>query len=169
MLVENTCANCYHGKTAHSFFKDDSGQHNLSCCLEFGCRCSCYEALDDAIPQYIRDIDRYIAQFEFMKDKMQWVLLNIKYFRNFSDKYVGYMWNYIVHRYNPWTTLLTKELYEKLDSHDAVTRARREWYEWDRKHGDQNNPIYLPFNMTTREQKVYKQIGIEQYQAMEPV
>jgi hypothetical protein len=159
MIQENTCAICFHKKQNHSFFNSDTGQQ-ISCCLEFRCRCTGYEPLDDTIPQYLRDIDRYMAQFDHIKYKMQWVLIHIKYFRNFTDKYLPFAWWYYINHYNPWHQTLTKEIYQKLDSADSITRARRLWYQWDREHGTNN---YLPFKMTVSEQKAYKQMAIEEY------
>jgi hypothetical protein len=93
-------------------------------------------------------------------DKMQWVLLNLKFFRNYSDKYLPLAWWYYVNHWDLWHQPLTPSIYQTLDDASDLTRTRRVWRETDRKN---LTNLYLPFEPTMEEEHQYRQYQMHEF------
>lgn len=151
---------CGHEKDTHTFFKSDTGI-DLCACLgdQIFCKCTKYQ-IKDYYDDMIQNIDRYIIPMKKMVDKMQWVLLNLKFFRNYSDKYLPYAWKYYINHWDMWHEPLTPSIYQKLDDDQDICRARRVWREYDRKH---LTNLYLPFEPTIEEEHQYRQYQMHEF------
>lgn len=163
MMEDNLiCANCGDPQSNHSTFWDDAHTTQLTCCTgkEYACKCTKFVAINPELPRYLQDIDSYMAKFEHIAERMKWVLENLKWFRNYSDKFVPFAWWYHINHWDCWHEPLTPTIFSKLDAADAITRARRIWREYDRKH---NTNMYLEFEPTITEQKQFKQLAIEEF------
>lgn len=120
----------------------------------YTCACFKYEA-----PYTNPDVDRYLGEIEKFVDKMQWVLLNLKYFRNYNNKELVFAWWRDVNHCDLSKIVVTRDVYFKLDLPESIVRAKREWVELDKAK-------YGPFDPTVEEQKKYKQMAFEEYFVM---
>ena len=101
------------------------------------------------------NIDKYMLEFEKIRDRMRWVLEHWKWFRNYTNKDLVFGWWEFVNHWNRKTSL-TDELYKKLDEPESITRART----WLVEH---NPKLYEPFIPSYEEQKIFKQYAIEEW------
>jgi len=124
-------------------------------------KCSCTEFRQaDPFSLLIANIDRYMIEMDTLGNKMQWVLLNLKFFRNYSDKYLPFAWWYYINHWDLWHEPLTPTIYSKLDDANDLARARRMWREKDRIDGTE---LYLPFTPKVEEEHIYRQYSLEEY------
>ena len=154
---------CGHPRSQHTFFKSDN---NIELCACLGdqifCKCSKYQ-IRDYYDDMLAHIDRYLQPMSKLVYKMQWVLLNLKFFRNYPDKYLPMAWWYYINHWDLWHEPLTPSIYQKLDDANDITRARRRWRNYDRKH---LTNLYLPFEPTIEEEHQYRQYQMHEYFAM---
>lgn len=141
------CYGCDHDETAHDKEKN-------VCMGDITCPCWKFEGYPTA-----SEIDRYMAQIELQVDKMKWVLENLKYFRNYNNKELVIAWWRDINHIDLTKTLLTRDLFFKLDEPESITRAHRKCVEMDRQK-------YGEFEPTLTEQKSFKQFAIEEFMVM---
>jgi len=124
------------------------------CVCTITCTCWKFEA-----PYTNPDVDRYLFQIEKFVDKMQWVLLNLKYFRNYNNQELLFAWWSTINHIDLTKHSLGKDDYFKLDSAESITRARRYWVELDKEK-------YGKFEPSVEEQQKYKQTAFEEFFVM---
>src|SRR3990167_9095520 len=152
---------CGHKKSSHTSFLSDDKTKQLTACYGYQIFCKCTNfQVSEPYDELLQNIDRYIIPMKKLVDKMQWVLLNLKFFRNYSDKYLPYAWKYYVNHWDMWHDILTPSTYQTLDDDSDICRARRVWRETDRKNGTN---LYLPFKPTIEEEHIYRQYQMEQF------
>lgn len=150
MVSAHTCRNC-----GHYHLTDEIGVGDNVCKTDTSCMCHNFEPNLPDFP-VLNDIDRYMSQFKDMTEKMQWVLLNLKFFRNYNNTEVIFAWWKYINHYDAFRQVLTPDLYFKLDLPESITRTKRLWVEHDKdKYGE-----FIP---TVTEQKIFKQYAIEEY------
>ncbi len=145
---QDKCGNCNH---THTFFFDDDSEETLNFCSDKTCVCERYESMvvPDRISFYANNIGRTV-------DRVRYVLSNLGFMRNLSDKWFTlYYWQYI-EGWNMWKSPLTQELSHKLTEAGALTRARR-------KLKELNPDLYGPFDAESINEREFKQLGIMEY------
>lgn len=121
--------------------------------------CSCWKFE----PPYTNpDVDRYLENIEKFVDKMQWVLLNLKYFRNYNNKELVFAWWRDINHVDVSKMTVSGELYFKLDEPETITRGKRYWVQQDKEK-------YGPFEPTVEEQKKYRQFAMEEFFVMSKI
>lgn len=116
--------------------------------------CSCLGYVEAGLAP--SDIDKYFKGFETIIDKMQWILLNVKFFRNFNNQEIIFAWWQYVNGWNPRLGVLTNDIYYKLDNAESITRAFRYWKE-------QDFDKYGPTTLSLLEQQSFRQLAIEEF------
>jgi hypothetical protein len=125
-------------------------------CKDVNCKCVKYISATVEMP-VISEIDKYMDQFQTMHDKMKWVLENWKWFRNYTNKDLIFAWYRFINNWNPKKSILTDEIFKRLDDPETIRRSKQKVVESDyNKYGP-----YLP--STIQEHKILKQYAIEQW------
>lgn len=145
-------------KCNHPHISDEQNISNVCTSTNPMCMCSDFHPHLELFPK-LSQIDMYMAQFEKMIDKMQWVLLNVQFFRNYNNKDIVFAWWQYVNHWNPKWQPLTMEVYKRLDQPESITRARRYWKQRDFDK-------YGPLSKEVAEQQSFKQFAIEEFLVM---
>jgi len=141
-----TCT-CGHDGSKHAWIEP-------TVCKEIHCNCIKFVQVTEYTP-LISNIDKYMIEFEKIRDRMRWVLEHWKWFRNYNNKDLVFGWWEYVNHWNKHTAL-PDEQYKKLDEPESITRARR----WLVEH---NPELYAPFIPNYEEQKIFKQYAITEW------
>ena len=143
------CRTCGHGDNEHSF-------EEPCVCKLLSCYCVKFIQATAETPVF-SEIDKYMEEFETIYDKMQWVLTNWKWFRNYTNKDLVIAWWKFVNGWDSKKQLLFDYIYKNLDEPESITRSRRKWVE---KNPDLYGP-YLPSNL--QEHHILKQYAISEF------
>jgi len=121
-------------------------------CMAKGCYCIEFIQATESNP-VIFNHSKYITQMEKASDKVRYILTNIKYSRNFSNKqFVFFYWQManILIINKP----LTHSMIQGLEDPEVIRRAKQKLV--------MNNPeLYGKFELTAMEEAESKQTGIE--------
>lgn len=129
-------------------------------CKNIDCHCTQFIPASPQSP-VILDYMKYMERMETIIDKMQWMLANLRFFRNLSNKHIVFAWWQYVDGWDRRKPL-TDELYTKLTEAESITRSRRYWVE-------QNPELYGRFIATAEEERVLKQIALTEYFTMKQI
>ena len=146
---KNMNCTCRHSEENHA-------DNEPKVCKENDCKCEHFIAENDYNLQ-IEKHSKYAKQMEKTIDQMAYVLDNIKYFRNLTDKQLAFQWwNHI----EEWRWMndepLTISKFENLTEAGLLTRARRALKE-------QNKDRYGPFIPSIEDEKILKQWQLEEF------
>src|SRR5690349_19603305 len=108
---------CGHEDKLHAFTEP-------TVCRDIDCKCQNFIPATCERP-VIHLSDKYVEQYEKMRDKMKWVLENWRWFRNYTNKDIVIMWWKFVNGYDLYKQTMTNEIYKKLDEPESITRCRR--------------------------------------------
>lgn len=112
----------------------------MNVCSNISCTCFNYENADEYNP-VIMEWDKYVEEFDTAKEKIRWVLENLKYTRNLKNKKFVDFFRKRITDYDPETIRRTKQ-----------------------KLVETNYERYGPFNAEQFEmEKQFKQLGIEEW------
>jgi len=119
-------------------------------CKSMGCHCIHFEAATADRPAQSQ-IDRYIASFETVSDRIKWLLENIKYLRNLNN--LGFVISY-------WELVcgikFTDEQKRKMIDPEVIRRSKQKLVE-------HNQEKYGEFSPSFQEQKILKQYAMEEF------
>lgn len=115
------------------------------------CNCMEYEE-DNLIPS---DYQKQLAYYNTVKDKIKWILVNLKFSRNFTNKYFVFFYWQIAQDFNPGKKL-DMEIIRKLVDPEVIRRAKQLLVA-------ENSELYGGFNPTIEEAKTFKQYLIEEF------
>lgn len=133
---------------------DDHAWSDPQVCNKLNCRCIQFIPASPDSP-VILDYLKYMEKMETIVEKMNWVLTNLRFFRNLNNKEIVFAWWQYVDGWDRRKPL-TNELYHKLTEPESITRARRKLVE-------QNKAQYGRFKPSAEEERILKQIALEEY------
>lgn len=144
-----TDCNCRHPHDMHA-------DNDPKVCKEYSCNCEGYIAESD-YNLVIERVAKYAREMEKLIDQMAYVLDNIKFMRNLSDKQLAFSWYEHIEEWR-WTKgePLTIKKFEHLTEAGLLTRARRALKE-------QNFDRYGPFIPNVEDEKILKQYQLEEF------
>lgn len=119
-------------------------------CKTLGCKCEHFDAATADKPAQSQ-IDKYIASFETVSDRISWLLENIKYLRNLNN--LGFVISY-------WELVcgikFTEDQKRRMIDPEVIRRSKQKLVE-------KNPEKYGEFSPTVQEQKIIKQFSIEEW------
>jgi len=145
MTMSSDVCRCGHAGHEHAW-------NDPTVCGDLDCRCVAFISATEEMP-VITPMDKYIAEMTKIKDKMQWVLQNWKWFRNYGNTELVFGWWKFVNGFNIYNEVLSTEKRKIIDAPEGITRTRRLLVE-------KNPDEFGPFDPTLAEEKAYKQMGI---------
>ena len=125
-------------------------------CMVIACKCFEFR-VENPYSHFLSQVDVYLAKFTKQEEVMEWVLINLPFFRNYNNfELVINYWKYILHydMENQFLTPAYKKLLEAKGQPETITRTRRGLVEL--------NEEYAPMPQA-QEQKVLKQFGIMEW------